>query len=452
MKKHESKWLRSALGSLLAALFIAMAAQTTNAANAAQPAGDFANFTADGGWCWFSDPRAVTRDGNTYSGWVTEDGAIQVGMLDHRSGKVTTVNLHSEYERDDHDAPSFLFLPDGRLMAFYSKHGGSEMNARVTVHPGDINEWQPERVLDISARPRPRQTITYSNPVMLSGETNAIYLFWRGDTWKPTFSKSTDGGQTWTPGQVVTTRPGADGNNRPYVKYASNGKDRIHIIFTDGHPRDEAQNSVYYACYRNGAFYKADGTRIAGMDQLPFTPEQADCVYDAKKSGVRAWVYDVAADQDNRPVIAYTRLPAETDHRYHYARWDGTRWLDKELCSAGKWFPQTTPGKVESEPHYSSGLALDPANPSVVYLSRPVEGVREIEKWTTADNGATWQTNAVTAHSKFDNIRPVVVRNPSPGGPTVLWLNINGRYRHYTDYRTSVKMDRPSKAAAVPVR
>jgi len=163
----------------------------------------------------------------------------------------------------------------------------------------------------------------------------------------------------------------------------------------------------------------------------------------ASKTGARAWVFDVAEDQDGRPVIAYTRLPQETDHRYHYARWDGAEWSDTELCAGGKWFPQTPAGKVETEPHYSGGLTLDHTDPSVVYLSRPVNGVREIERWTTADSGKTWKSKAITSGSAHDNIRPFVVRHHTPDGPTVLWLNLSGHYTHYTNYLASVKMDRP---------
>ncbi|NOS68443.1 MAG: hypothetical protein HOP33_00740 [Verrucomicrobia bacterium] len=430
----------------------------------AEPAASFPSFTEDGGWCWFADPRAVARDGRTCTGWVTENGSVQAAMLDDASGKITVTTLHEKYQRDDHDNPSFLFLPDGRLMAFYSKHGGPDMNARVTSKPGDFADWQPERVLDLfGTAARPRKTITYPNPVMLFAETNAIYLFWRGDSWKPTFSKSMDSGRSWSPAKVVVTRTGAGSDNRPYVKIASDGKERIHMIFTDGHPRNESSNNVYYACYRNGAFYKANGTRIAGIAELPFTPEQADCVYNAAVTGARAWVFDVAADKDGRPVIAYTRLAEETDHRYHYARWDGAKWTDRELCAGGKWFPQTKPGKTETETYYSGGLALDHDNPSVVYLSRPVgyspprvsgkpeelshgaspvNGVREIERWTTADGGETWKSEAVTSGSKHDNIRPVVVRGHSGSGPTVLWESLSGHYVHYTDYRASIKMDR----------
>ena len=407
------------------------------------PAEAFASFTDNGGWCWFADPRAVSRDGNTFTGWVTAEGSVQAAALDHASGRIITFTLHEQYERDDHDNPSFLFLPDGRLMAFYTRHSTrEEINSRTTTRPGDISEWEPEVTIvpeDVSPR---NSGITYSHPFLLSQETNTLHLFWRGRSFKPTLATSRDAGQSWSDARVVFSMEGLPRGNRPYAKYASNGRDRIHLLFTDGHPRNEPRNSVYYACYREGAFFKADGTRICGMDELPIRPDQADKVYDAAPTGARAWIWEVAFDKEDRPVIGYTRHPSETDHRYHYARWTGTEWLDTELCAAGGWFPQTPPGQAEREPHYSSGLALDPLDPSIVYLTRPVDGVRELERWTTIDGGTTWRSEPVTAGSRCDNVRPFVVRNHVPDGPAVLWLSLSGHYRHYTDYRCSIKMDR----------
>lgn len=439
---------------LLLSLAFGIGATLPHPVLAAPPAEAFASLTDDGGWCWFSDPRAVSRDGRTVTGWVTEDGSIQAAELNHASGQVTTVTLHAQYERDDHDNPAFLFLPDGRLMAFYSRHGGGAqpaIHSRVTARPGAFTEWEPETALPLRDPAGGRGGITYCNPFLLAAETNTLHLFWRGQSWKPTLAKSTDGGKTWSPAQVVFSRPGLPADNRPYAKYASNGKDRIHLLFTDGHPRNEASNRVYYACYRAGAFYKADGTRICGANELPIRPEQADCVYDATKTGVRAWIWGLAFDAQDRPVIAYTRLPSEQDHRYHYARWDGRQWRDHELCGGGKWFPQTPAGGKEREPHYSSGLALDPANPAVVYLTRPVNGVRELEKWTTPDGGETWKSEAITSGSKQDNVRPYVVMHHAPDGPTVLWQNLSGRYVHFTDYRSSIKTDRPAQTSVVTV-
>lgn len=416
----------------------------------AEPGESFADFTTDGGWCWFSNPRAVVHNGKTFTGWVTEDGSVQVGCFDPATGVITQFTLHPQYERDDHDNPALLFLPDGRLRAFYTKHNrADEINTRVTKRADDISDWEPEEtIVPKDASPK-RSNITYANPFMLSEEGNAIYLFFRGHTYKPTMAKSTDWGKTWLEARPVFV--GSGGMARPYAQYASNDKDRIHLLFTDGHPRNEKWNSVYYACYRDGAFYKADGTRICGVDQLPFGPDKADLIYDATKTGARAWIWDIAFDAQDRPVVVYTRLPSETDHRYHYARWTGKEWFDTELCAGGKWFPQTPPGKKESEPHYSSGLALDPENPSVVYLTRPVNEVRELEKWTTSDEGKTWKSEAITQKSLKDNIRPVVLKNPAPNGPTVLWQNLSGYYEHFTRYHCSIKMNLPGKGQVSPM-
>jgi hypothetical protein len=50
---------------------------------------------------------------------------------------------------------------------------------------------------------------------------------------------------------------------RPYIKYTSSyNKDnkflRIHMAFTDGHPRNELTNSIYYAYLENNHLYRGD--------------------------------------------------------------------------------------------------------------------------------------------------------------------------------------------------
>ena len=82
---------------------------------------------------------------------------------------------------------------------------------------------------------------------------------------------------------------------------------------------------------------------------------------------------------------------------------------------------------------------LDHRDPSIVYLSREVNGVFEIERWRTPDRGKNWNVTAITANSQRDNVRPFVVRNYEPGQPTILWMNIRS-YRHYTDYQGAIKM------------
>lgn len=438
INQRSNRWLSPIVrGAALLLLVFCAAPLSSRAAAAPAPGESYSSFTADGGWCWFSDPRAIVQDGKTFAGWVTVDGSIEIGAWDHATNRIATFNLHPQFEHDDHDNPALLTLPDGRLAAFYSLHASGDMRLRTTRRPGDISEWTDERTLGFVAPNRGNRGTTYANPVVLTGEANTLYVFWRGSDFKPTFAVSRDLGASWSTPRTLIARPGSDDTNRPYLKLCSDGADRIDFVFTDGHPRNETKNSVYYVRYQHGAFFKADGTRVGGLEDLPLDPARCDRVYDGASEG-RAWVWDVATTAEGRPVIAFTRLPEETDHRYAYARWNGTSWAVSEICRAGGWFPQTPAGTVEREPHYSGGMALDHRDPSIVYTSRRVEGVFEIEQWRTGNDGATWTSRPITAHSKHDNVRPFVVREASSTGPALLWLNVN-RYVHYTDYHTAVK-------------
>jgi len=404
---------------------------------AANPGETFSSFTDDGAWCWFSDPRAVARAGRTFAGWVAADGSIVVGAWAHANGRITTEVLHPQFEHDDHDNPALLVLPDGRLAAFYSLHASGDMRLRVTVRPDDITGWTTERSLGFVAPDRGRRGTTYANPVLLRDESNALYVFWRGSDFKPTFSISRDLGATWSAPRTLLARPGADDTNRPYLKLCSDGAGRIDFVFTDGHPRNEAANSVSYFRYERGAFWKADGTRLGGLADLPLDPARCDRVYDGASNG-RAWIWDIAMARDGHPAIAFSRLPAEEDHHYEFARWDGAAWRISEICPAGRWFPQTPAGKMEPEPHYSGGMSLDPADPFTVYTARRIDGIFEIEYWRSADAGATWTGRPLTSHSRRDNVRPFAVRAATADGPAVLWMSIE-RYVHYTDFRAALK-------------
>ncbi|MCD4690158.1 BNR repeat-containing protein, partial [bacterium] len=266
------------------------------------------------------------------------------------------------------------------------------------------------------------------------------YLFWRGGDGRPTVSFSDDEGSTWEKAANLIYSEGV----RPYMKIVSDGYETIHIAFTNGHPRHDPTNSLYYCCYTDSTFYRADGTHIIDFEDIPLFPKDADRVYDARADSVRAWVWDIALDAYDRPVIAYTNFPRVTDHRYRYARWNGSSWDDHEICAAGGWTVDANPEKytIRAELWYSGGIALDHEDPSIVYLSRPVNGIFEIERWQTPDGGATWTREPVTCGSSSHNIRPIVPRGHTPDGPDVLWLH--GDYIHYTDFQTSVRMRVPT--------
>lgn len=412
------------------------------------PAGEaYRSFSDDGAWCWFSDPRAIYHEGEhkrTYSGWVDSTGNIVVAYYDHDTGMIQRHILHERLEKDDHDNPSFFMGPEGKLMVFYSKHGTGNypiILARAK-NSEDIQDWEPVQRLplnDTITYAGMRDSYTYTNPVQLSEEDNRMYLFWRGADFKPNFSVSNDGGKQWEKGKIMILPERIYQNRRPYLKVASDHRNEIHFAFTDGHPHVEPTNSIYYARYRNGALYKANGEKIMDWSALPLDPKDADVVYDATASKEKAWIWDVAENGEGSPVIVYATFPTDSNHVYFYSIYDEGRWNNYRLTEAGSWFPHTPPGTREREPNYSGGVVLDHEDPSHVYLSREKNGVFEIEKWSTKDKGKNWDVTEVTRNSRNDNVRPFVVRNHSNDSLRVLWMNLE-QYRHYTDYRGAVKM------------
>ncbi len=92
-------------------------------------------------------------------------------------------------------------------------------------------------------------------------------------------------------------------------------------------------------------------------------------------------------------------------------------------------------------PHYSGGIVLDHEDPSVVYLSRPVAGAFEIERWWTEDGGSSWRSRPITIGSANDNVRPFVIREHGRSPPTLLWME-NRFYRHYLDFDSAIRIDR----------
>jgi hypothetical protein len=224
------------------------------------------------------------------------------------------------------------------------------------------------------------------------------------------------------------------------MKISSNHKNTIHFAFTDGHPGNEPTNSIYYAKYKSGTLYKANGDEIIKWKDLPLNPKDADLVYDATQTNEKAWIWDVAEDNQSNPVLVYTRFPNDTIHLYYYAIWSNNQWNNYKLVNSGTWFPENT-DKPQREPNYSGGLVLDHNDPSVVYLSTQKEGIFEIERWQTPDKGKTWKIEEITSHSGQNNVRPFVIRNYNEKDSLrVLWMNVR-KYIHYTEYDASIKMN-----------
>ena len=423
----------------------------------------------NGGWCWFMDPRVVVDRGNILMGTVagvTRDGSTkgdnEISAFDTTARTSTTFKLHEELESDDHDSAAILVLPDGRYLAAYTRHARDRlMRWRVSEKPGDITAWEPEiRKLVPGENP-----VTYANLYMLSAESNRIYNFTRARDHNPlVMTASADDPAFELAGRLLywdkTHATGVEAEKvtpiehraSPYVRYASTGVDTIHFVTTEDHPI-AYDNSIYHGFVRGGAVHDSFG---AVIDEDVFDDEGASPVEYTRvfTGGVDhvAWTVDLEIDKSGNPYTSFSvqrdggplrdqREGGGLDHRYHYARFDGTKWHEHEMAYAGRHL-------YADQADYTGLVALHPSDPDTVYISTDADpesgeplvsgadGKRhyEIFRGHTDDLGATWSWKAVTRDSTTDNVRPII---PTWEGHTaVLWLR--GKYHNMLNYNQDV--------------
>lgn len=397
----------------------------------------------DGAWCWFADPRALhyaTPDGRidaTYMGYIDNHGNIKATQYDFARRRQTEVLVRSAFQPDDHNNPSFLALPDGRIMIFYSRHTDEPcFYYRVSQKPGDITTLGAEHRLATA------DNTTYPSPFILSSDPEHIYLCWRGINWHPTIGRLTlpDANDEvkfdMGPYQMVQST-GA----RPYAKYTSNGRDRIYLAYTTGHPDNEMPNWLYcnYIDIPSLTLRDIEGNKLSSIADGPFAVNKTSeylrkypaTVVDA--SDCRDWLSQIAVDQNGVPTIAMTRISDDKkSHNYYVARRVGDKWRLSHVAYAGGHFHQTP----RLELCYSGGMAIDEADPNILYCSLPVGGVYEIVKYTIDENGEVKAAEQITSGSTLNNSRPFCIAG-SVGSPLRLgWMN--GNY-----YDWIVSKDRP---------
>jgi hypothetical protein len=390
--------------------------------------------TGDGGWSWFGDPRAVHHNGRTYIGTIASDGDVLVGSYNHSTDTMSAMTtLRATMEVDDHDNPSLLVRDsDKKIIAWYCRHGGgsnTQMYQRISTNAEDISSFAAEVDIDSQVG---GTLYTYPCPIQLLAETSdPVYLFFRnvpsGTTENFCFSKSTDGGATWS---AMTTLFSPGTNIRSYRKVGSDGQGRIDFAVNDAHPADGAC-SLYHFYYSGGNYYRTDGTQITAS--LPLAKTDLTLVYDGTTE--RSWVWDVVTDGAN-PVITFATFPTTSAHRYRYARWNGSAWvLTTVVDDAGPGFSPAGSG----EEYYSAGIVADPTDPSVVYVSVKEGPGWNIHRYTTADNGGSFTSEALTVNSGSKNVRPFVPINRNAELP-VLWST--GTYDSYTSWVMSTRAPR----------
>lgn len=414
--------------------------------------------TREGAWCWFADPRAIhhsNADGTinkSYIGYIDIHGNIKAMQYDFKSKRQQEVLVRSCFQPDDHDNPTFLVLPDDRVMVFYSRHTDERcFYYRISRKPGDLTTLGDEKQIMVE------NNTTYPSPFILKDDPDHIYLCWRGIKWHPTLARLTmpdahdnvriDRG----PYQMVQST-GA----RPYCKYQSDGKNSICLTFTTGHPDNEYPNYLYfsYVDIKTMQLKDISGKVLSNIADGPFKVNKSEeyvknnplTVVD-NPADRRDWVWQLALSKKNEPVIALVRISEDKkSHDFYYAKWHNGEWRKTFLGNAGGHFHQTP----QLEKCYSSGMAIDPNNTNVIYASLPVEGkhgkIYELLKFTLDDNGKILSKQAVTKDSPENNVRPYILPGSEDTPLRLAWMY--GKYydwivsnSHPLAYNTGIRCD-----------
>ncbi|QDU54795.1 BNR-4 repeat-containing protein [Aeoliella mucimassa] len=402
----------------------------------------------NGGWCWYQDERAIVDTAaaddplllvsSVSAGEAAERGDIDLHWRNLRTGEQGTFELDDQLEQDDHNVAALYLRPDGRYLALWARHNSDRKTYwRVSENPHDPTAWGPINTINNGAG------TTYNNVYYLPGDRNGegrLYNFTRARNFDPNVQVSYDQGTTWQYAGKLMTEGG--GGDRPYVRYAGDGK-RIHLMTTERHPRNFA-NSIFHGYVADGTLFDSHGDMIDSsiLDDQGEAPAKVTCVFrnGSTYDGLvmnRAWTTSLELDAEGLPVGVFTARVNDSneDHRFFYAKFDGTQWQVHHMAEAGGYL-------YLREDDYTGLAAIDPDDTSVVYLSTDVDPRSgdetehyEIYRGKTSDIGATWQWSAITENSAVDNLRPIV---PAYHRDQTVLLWLQGDFSTYTEYATEV--------------
>jgi hypothetical protein len=416
-------------------------------------AGALLQLNDNGAWSWFMDERAIVFENTLVVGSVRAVGSFHDGQQDPNGGNVEiaaynlatgsiqTTILHPRFEQDDHDSPALLALPDRRILAMYSKHGQDRQILYRFSNPGDPLSWSEPRIFQSPGRstaPFKPDNVTYNNLFQL--ESGRILNFYRGIHLDPNLMISDDLGQSWHyAGHLFLGK----GGYSPYLRYTSDGKNTVHFIATEDHPRN-FDNSVYHGFLRDGQIFLSDGSPLgpaSSTEEAAFATWNLTRIFAGDPDNV-AWIDDLKLDHHGRPHVLFsvkkdgrgTRGKGGLDIRFHHAFWNGQAWQTREIAHAGS---RLYPG----EDDYTGLAVFDRNNLNTIYLStnaHPLSGQplmsladqkrhHELFRGTTSDSGATWNWEPITANSTVDNLRPIV---PAWNDTRTILVWMRGSYRH----------------------
>lgn len=396
--------------------------------------------TSDGIWTWFTMPEAVQVGDYIYLGTVSSDGRCRAHRINLNAQTTETFDLSGVLEIDDHNNASVLVQDDGSIAFFYGAHNDSLFRYRIWDGSGSFTSsgsWTVEE-----ARGSAQGPYSYPKPFVFPGDTTAgrVWLFHRrwtdggGGTRTLTFRNSATIGSGGSDPWSAYTDVLLETDNRPYVVMFQDGN-KVHCAASSDQPNESTFLTIrhFYGEMTSGSLVwkTSDGTTIGGS--LPFNIAATTRADDG--GDVKRWVSDITVDDSGNPRILWMKYPNNdgTEIEYWHSRWTGSAWVAHKITDDGE-------GLYLAEEFYHGGLRFKWGDPTRVFLSAPISGVRQIQEWSTSDNGATWsQVRALTSGGTLATplkARPIGVHN-SDGRVNCLWWE-DSAYVTWADYGPAV--------------
>lgn len=354
---------------------------------------------------WIQKPAAihfVKRFDRTYIAWVTSDGKIQIRYFDNANNGFSPIytvdDLYPHFKieaKDDHNAPSLLILPDGRILVFYVVHDvNNAFFMKESQHAEDISSWTDRKNMQDPSTQEP-----YNYPQAKILDNGEIAVFYRVGNYydsREYFKVSKDNGISWSKATKLI-----DFGEKGIYAFVTSRGNQIHIAWSKAQTGSVPKSNVYY-------LYSPDAgitwlSRNNKRQVLPIDEKAADIVFNSTDKP--AFVWDIVVDSFYNPYIVYS-YQNDPHHEYDFSRWNGKEWVTNKITNSKELY--------DSNNFFSGGIVIDPQNVYNVYLSKQRVHL-ELEKWVSKDLGKSWDMDKkITENSEEDNFRPQVVENYSP--------------------------------------
>lgn len=366
----------------------------------------------NGGWAGTTH-AAFQYNGNTYIAYVRGDN----GNVELRSTAAigTPEVLHAALNTDLHSAPSTTKLPDGRIIAFYSDHAGSQLYQWISTNPEDISSGT-ETNIDAQLG-----GTGYTYP-MVADLASGLYLFVRhsggaaaGQQWG--FSVSTDDGVTWSALEDFYVVAG----KTAYPLAMKTGPDRVDFIAINGSTL-ESNNDIqhFYLDGSDGTWHGTDGTALT----LPVASQAETLVWDGATSDDAYGRFDVQLGTDGHPRLLFATISGTTE-TFRHGRWTGSAWVFTALLSGTA---------VDGD-----SAQFDSLNTNILALSDASHEIRILE---TTDE-ITWASETVTVATT--SIYPI---SPIDHAPDLPFIWLTGSFTSSAVYSLGITGYGASDAAA----